>query len=166
MSFKSVDELFNFDFQDVVIKGVEIIPEGITFTVDALIVEPENTQNENFIKSYADTAKIRFSGGRIYSGVRDGYKRYDANDKLLSEVPDTSLSENEVKTVLEKSNGAYLYAVDRNDESKEDDFYYTISIEFPHEEEFDTNATESYQIVIRFSKAIVTWEKYLNRVQN
>lgn len=166
MGFKSVDELFNFDFQDTVIKSVEIIPEGITFTVDALIVEPENTQNENFTKSYADTAKIRLSGGRIYSGVKDGYKRYDANDKLLSEVEDKSLSENEVKSMLEKSKGAYLYAVDRNDETKEDDYYYTLSIEFPHDDQFDTTATESYQVVIRFSKAIVTWEKYLNRVQN
>lgn len=165
MGFKSVDELFNFDFQDAVIKNVEIIPEGITFTVDALIIEPENSQNENFTKSYADTAKIRFSGGRIISGIKDGYRNYDANDKLISQVDDTVLDEAFIKNILDKSKGAYLYAIDRKDQSKEEDYYYSVSIEFPHEDRFDTTVTESYQIVIRFTKAVVTWEKYLNKVQ-
>ena len=63
MGFRSENEIYNFDFRDATIEGVEIGPEEILIKVDGLIVEPENSQNENYTKSYADTSKIRLTGG-------------------------------------------------------------------------------------------------------
>lgn len=60
--------------------------------VEALIVRADNSQNTNYTESYAGTTKIRITDGKLIRCVRDGYKYYDANDVLQSEVPDYELS--------------------------------------------------------------------------
>lgn len=163
--FRSTDEIFNFDFQDAVIDNVKFSENSIVLNVSALIVEPENSQNENFTKSYADSTKIKFFNGNITSGIKDGYKLYDANDKIVEEVPDTYLSIDEIKLILKNAKGAYLFALDANSDSTEELFSYNLSIEFPNEEEYDTTVTKSYQVGITFNKVTFEWERYLNKVQ-
>lgn len=165
MTFKSTNEIFNFDFQDAVIDSFKIGEDAINMTLTGLIIEPENSQNDNFTKSYADTTKVKFANGKIISGFKDGYKRYDVNDKLLEEVPDKHLDIDEIKLILKNSKGAYLFAMDANDDSSEELFSYTISFEFPNKDEYDNSVTNSYQVKITFTKSDFEWERYLNRVQ-
>lgn len=165
MSFKSVDEIFNFDFQDATVSKIKFGEDNISFLLDALIVEPENSQNENYTKSYADTVKVRLENGKLISGVKDGYKRYDANDKLLEEVDDQSLDNEETKIILKSAEGVYLYAMDACKESEEGNFVYNISLEFPSKIAYDTSVTNSYQVKVSFTKAVFEWDKYMNKVQ-
>lgn len=165
MKFKSVDEIFNFDFQDSVVKNMKFNDKEISFDLTGLIVEPENSQNENFTKSYADTVKVRFIDGKLLGGIKDGYRQYDANDKLIDEVSDEQLDVDQMKLILKNAGGVFLYAMDSDKDSEEGKFIYNISIEFPPKEQYDTCATVSYQFKISFSKAIFEWDRYLNRVQ-
>lgn len=164
MAFTSTNEIFNFDFQDAVFQTVKFNENDITIVLDALIVEPENSQNENFTKSYADTAKLKFENAKIKKGIKDGYRRYDTNDKLTDEVLDKALDMDEIKLILKNAKGAYLFAMDANDDSTEELFSYTLSIEFPNEDQYDTTVTNSYQISITFTKVNVYWDRYLNKV--
>ena len=164
MGFRSENEIFNFDFRDATIEGVEIGPEEILIKVDGLIVEPENSQNENYTKSYADTSKIRLTGGKIKKVIKDGYKRYDADNNLLESVDDKSLSPDEGKKVLENAKGSFLFAADVNDSSTDELYSYDFSIEIPSKVAYDTSVTDSYSITITFTKAVVTWNKYMNKV--
>lgn len=164
MSFKAVDEIYNFDFQDAQFSNFKF-GEGISFELEALIVEPENTQNENYTKSYAGTTNVRLIDGKITGGCKDGYKRYDANDKLIEVVEDSPMDEDALKLILKSGSAAYLYAMDANPDSKEDEYSYTLFIEFPSKEEYDTTGGVAYQVKVKFTKAIFEWEKYMNRVQ-
>lgn len=164
MGFRSVNEIHNFDFQDALIKNVKTKDNDYILEIDALIVEPENSQNENFTKSYADIAKITLKDAKILSGVKDGYKHYDANDKLLEEIADASMEASSISTIFNNAKGAYLYAVDLCDESTDDLFVYNFCIEFPSKEAYDTCVTTSYQVKISFKEVVVNWEKYLNKV--
>lgn len=164
MSFKAVDEIYNFDFQDAQIFNAKF-GDGISFELEALIVEPENTQNENFTKSYAGTTKVRLVDGRITGGCKDGYKRYDANNKLLEEVDDSPMDEDALKLILKSGSGAYLYAMDANPDSEEGNYSYTLNLEFPSKEAYDNIGGVSYQVSVKFTKAIFEWDKYMNRVQ-
>lgn len=165
MSFKSVDEIYNFDFQDSTISNFKMNNDYVSFEVDALIVEPENSQNENFTKSYADTVRVKLVDGKLLSGIKDGYRRYDANNKLVEEVDDESLDNEESKLILKSMNGAYIFAMDACKNSTEDLFIYEISIEFPSENVYDTLVTKSYRFRFSFTKAVFEWDKYLNKVQ-
>lgn len=162
MSFKSVNEIFNFDFQDATISNVKI-GDDITFNLEALIIEPENSQNDNYTKSYADTSKVKLTNGKLLSAIRDGYRHYDANDKLIEDVADESLDLDQSKMILKGCNGAYLYAIEMCNESSEDLFVYNLCVEFPNMD-YDTTVTKSYQFKVSFTESVITWERYMNKV--
>ena len=71
------------------------------FLVEALIVAPHNSQNHNFTKSYADETTIRFENAKVIKGIREGYKRYDADDNLLETIEDQPLSIAETDTLMQ-----------------------------------------------------------------
>jgi hypothetical protein len=159
MKFKSSDEIEQFSFRDCQVFEAEVGKEGIRLQVEALIVKPENSQNTNFTESYAGTTEIRFLGGKILSGVKDGYKYYNADDVLVDEVPDTELSEEEIAALLKTVDGAYLYEVKKEEEG------YRLALEFVDESEFNT-AADSYTLKVKADKVIIEWDFYMNRVQN
>ncbi len=159
MKFKSVNEIDKFSFKDCQVVEAEVGTEGIRFQVEALIVKPENSQNANFTNSYAGTTEIRFLGGKITEGVKDGYKYYNADDVLVDEVPDTELTEEEVQKLLKEIEGAYLYEI-RQEEDE-----YLLALEFVDESDFNT-ASDSYTLKVQAEKNIVEWDFYMNRVQN
>lgn len=87
VAYKSVDELEHFRFDDCQIDTFAVTENGVELMVEALIVRADNSQNTNYTESYAGTTKIRITDGKLIRCVRDGYKYYDANDVLQSEVP-------------------------------------------------------------------------------
>ena len=92
MKFQSVNELKYFDFQDCRVLSAALKDSLLTFETEALIVKRGNSQNRQPFDSYAGNALISFEGVRILKAVKEGYKRYTADDVLAEEVPDRELS--------------------------------------------------------------------------
>jgi len=159
MNFKSVDELQHFQFQDAQIAEVSINEEGIQFTLEAVIVKATNSQNTNFTDSYAGTLSMRLVKGEIQKAVKEGYKYYDANDVLKEEIPDTPLSQEEIDTLLGNLKDAYLFDMVPVEESQNQtgQYLYLIGIDLDEE--------TSYWFQVTFEKAIMEWDRYMNRVQ-
>jgi len=162
MSFKSENEIDRFNFQDCVIAARHKNNTDITYEVDALIVMPENSQNSQFTESYADTARIRFIGGVEVAGVKEGVRKYDANDRLISETPDERLSDADLGYLLNYCKDMYLEGIE---EFPDAPGQYVMFLSKAPEEEYDTAPTDSYQIGICCDKIVVEWDRYLNRVQ-
>lgn len=156
MAFKSVDEIDKFRFDDCQISHFKVMDHSVELEVEALIVKADNSQNTNYTESYAGTALIRLPDSLLVRCVRDGYKYYDANDVLQSEVPDYELSVAETKAFPDTCEGAYLYEMKKEDG-------YVLGIEFADPE--DNMVGDSYQVFIKCKNAVVTWERYMNRVQ-
>lgn len=122
--FQSINELDKFSYKDCVIKSVTVREDTIILQVEALIVEPDNSQNTNYTRSYAGDTTITYTQGRIGKVVKEGYRYYDANDILQEEVPDTVLSEAETVELMGQLANTYLYDIqmlDRNEVSDSDD---------------------------------------------
>lgn len=162
MGYQAVNEIEKFTFEDCVVSNFLVSPAGITLTLEALMVDSDNSQNTNYTQSYADTTIARLLGGKIVKAVKDGYKYYDANDVLIKEIPDESLDESAINEIIKKSEGAYLYYMEKVD-TDEKMYVYNIGLEFV--DESDNTIGDSYQITVSFEKAIFTWERYLNKVQ-
>lgn len=162
MGFKSVNEIEQFIFDDCQIGEIKVSDINIEMCLEALIVRKNNSQNTNFTESYAATTTARFLLGKILSGVKDGYKYYNADDVLLKEVPDQPLDLDEINNILKKSEGAYLFEFEK-DKEENGLFYYTFGIEFVDETE--NTMSDSYHFKMSFEKAIFEWERYLNKVQ-
>ena len=90
--------------------------------------------------------------------MRDGYKYYDANDVLQSEVPDYELSVVETAEFPKSCAGAYLF------EMKRDADGYVLGIEFVDPE--DQTVGDSYQVYVTGTQVAMLWEQYMNRVQS
>ena len=114
VAYKSVDELEHFRFDDCQIDTFAVTENGVELMVEALIVRADNSQNTNYTESYAGTTKIRITDGKLIRCVRDGYKYYDANDVLQSEVPDYELSVAETTDFPKTCEGAYLFEMKRD----------------------------------------------------
>ena len=163
MSFVSKNEIEKFAFNDCVIVKRDVKEDRVSYTVEALIVKPDNSQNSNYTKSYAGTAVIDFIGGEELSGVKDGYRKYDANDNIIDEVSDTVLDDMTLESIVKNCGDMYLCGIDRIPEK---DNEYVIFLEKQPEVEFDTCPADSYQIKIKCDEIIVTWDKYLNKVED
>ena len=165
MKFQSVNEFSHFSFSDCVLTRIERNPAGIQFTLEALIVLPENSQNTNFTKSYAGPIQLRLIGGQLTDSVKEGYLYRDANGKLLESVPDTVLSPAEVEALLPEFCDVYLFQI-LSETRADGSVLLELGIEFPQSEEFDTLVTPSYRIGVRCEKAVFGWDYYMNRVES
>lgn len=164
MSFQSVNEIEKFSFEDCQITKFEVLENAFCFELEALIVMPNNSQNTNYTESYAGTTKAVFNKAKILKGVKLGYKYYDANDNLIEEISDLKLSLEETYDFLKQSKDCYLYSMDKVSEDN-GVYTYSIEIEIPNDEEYDTTPTSAYLIELSFSLATFKWDYYLNRVQ-
>lgn len=163
MKFKSVNELETFTFKDCTISRFEVLPDLVRFELEALIVEPRNSQNTHFTQSYAGTAYLRLTEAEVLSGVKVGYRTYDADGKLTGETPDEILTPEELSALPERSEGCFLPGIEVRPDGPEKTA--VITVEFPPEEQYDTLPTESYEVTVRFKDLIVEWDFYMNKVE-
>ena len=162
MGFQSVNEIEQFNFDDCYVTEFEVSESQIDLLLEALIVRKNNSQNSNFTESYAATTGLKLSGGKIISGVKDGFKYYNADDVLIKEVPDEPLSEEQILEFPKLAVGAYLYQMEKEKEES-GLYYYNMGFEFV--DESDNTMGDSYRLLVSFEKAVFTWERYMNRVQ-
>lgn len=160
MAFVAVNELEHFGFQDAQIQKAVYENGVLEIELEAVIVRSNNSQNSNYTDSYAGTLIMRLDGANIQKGVKEGYKYYDANDVLKEEIPDTPLSEQEIKSLLESSKGAYLFDVVKVNEEENTTGHYLYLFGM------DTDEETSYWLQIEFDQSKLSWERYMNRVQS
>lgn len=163
MKYKAVNEINHFNFKDAQIEHVNVdtAKQEIIFSLSAVIVTPENSQNENFTYSYAGDMTVHFYGAGIQVAVKEGYKYYDANDVLVEEVPDTELSTLELSALLKKLSGAYFWNMTQIEESQNQTGHelYLIGIDLGDED----NTT--YWLQVAFDEIVMEWDRYMNRVE-
>lgn len=164
MRFQSINEIEKFSFEDCEIQKFEVQEKQIYMELEALIVRPQNSQNTNYTESYAGTTYVRLQEGRLLSVVKEGYRYYDANDCLISEVPDEMLSAAEIEKMIKRLKGALLFVMEKQKEEN-GVCTYSMRLEFPNQEEYDDTVTESYELIVEFKQAIFEWDFYMNRVQ-
>ena len=153
--FKSVDETDRFSYEDCVLTGINKAEDGLVFDVEALIVKENNSQNSNFTESYAGPTSVKFVGGKLLNMVKVGFKYYDADGRLIREVPDEPVSGLEWESLIKTFDGNYLPSLEKGDGT------YTVEIEMSEE---DGTQGNSFLLTIEASSVIITWERYLNRV--
>ncbi|MGX8688100.1 MAG: hypothetical protein ACSW8K_09940 [bacterium] len=163
MKFQSVNELKYFDFQDCRVISAALTGSVLSFTTQALIVRRGNSQNRQPFDSYAGEALISFEGVRILKAVKEGYKRYTADDVLVEEVPDRELTEAERKDLGALLKDAYFYEAEK-DHFEDGQTVYALEFESPGDDLYDVLDTDNYGLLITFDRVVVSWDQYMNRV--
>lgn len=156
MGFVSINELQNFSYKDSYITEADFSNHTIVLEVNALIVRSENSQNSNFTDSYCDVAILRVENYSIVKLTKLGYRKYDANDKLIEEVADEEIAY-AVVNLKELFTKSFITAVVKKENGA------VLRIELPDED--PSAITEEYELEITCGDIKISWDRYLNRVQ-
>lgn len=154
--FKCSNETEHFSYEDCVLSRIVKTEDGYIFEVEALIVKANNSQNSNFTDSYAGTTEIRFDKALITDIIKVGLKYFDADGKLIKEIPDESMPKTEWGSLIKSFDGNYLPSLEPEGGK------VTVEVEMTEE---DGSQGNSYLIVMKAADIVISWEKYLNRVQ-
>lgn len=154
--FKSINEIDRFDFEDCVLTGFSNAEDGLVLSVEALIVKATNSQNTNFTDSYAGSTEIKLNNASVKEILKSGFKYYDANGKLLKDVPDEPVLKPEWGSLIKSFEGNYLPGIYLEDNM------YIVEVEMIDE---DGTQGNTYLLKVEAEGVTVTWEKYMNRVQ-
>lgn len=154
--FKSTDELEHFSFNDCVLTDIAKSEDGLVLSAEALIVNANNSANENFTDSYAGPTDIKIVNGSLVGLIKVGFKYYNADGVLIKEVPDTPVNKLEWDSLIKTLPGNYLVSLKKEEE------FFEAEIEI---EESDGTVGNSYLLKLSGDSVTVTWEYYMNRVQ-
>jgi len=157
MAFISKNEIEQFSFQDSVCTEFRYDGSTIRLMIEALIIRSGNSQNSNYTDSYASETTCSMEEAEILEIVKEGYKKYDANESLLEEVPDEAVAKEDYAGLYKAFQGAYLAEVTKVEEG------YRLVFELADE---IGAVGDSYEVKVAAKEIIFSWEKYMNRVQN
>lgn len=160
MGYKVVNEVNTFDYRDSYTTEAKIEGKSIILSVEALIVKSNNPANSNYTNSYAGDSKIEFVDATVTKLTKLGYKRFDANDKLIEEVAD----KDEPFAALDMSKLMSKVFITGIDKDENTDNIYHVMIELPDEE--PGAITDEYDIEISCNEVIFSWDSYMNRVSD
>lgn len=178
MRFKSVDELSGFRFQDALIHSFLEKDDVLSLELEAVIVRGRHSLNETYTDRYADSTYMRLMGGKIVKAFKEGYKYYDANDKLIDEIGDEEISAEEFGKLRKICKGGHIFVLESPkalkeklgkefpevmEEYCEEEKYILMAVDVDSEED-DREFT--YWMAISYEKAILEWEHMMNKPEN
>ncbi|MBE5870091.1 MAG: hypothetical protein E7294_02340 [Lachnospiraceae bacterium] len=180
MKFKSTDELEQFRFQDAQIHSFLEKDQVLSMELEAVIVRGKHPLNETYTDRYADTVYARFLGGKIVRAFKEGYRYYDASDKLVEEVPDEELDAAESAGLRKLCKDGHIFVLESPKSLKE-----KLEEQFPEQmEEYAVTAKENgekvailavdvdseeeereftYWMAIAYDKVVLEWEHMMNK---
>lgn len=169
MKYKSINELNRISLTDARIKSFEMSEENnvITLAVEGAVVMAENSQNEYYTDKYTDLMQIRFLGPVIEAILLEGHKYYDANDKLIEQVPDIQINPEEYKKLIKDFEEQYIFYGGIPKERvvqnyvNQDDLKITDGMNC-YQMIIDVE-DDSYVVSLYYEKAIAEWEHFLNK---
>ena len=156
MKFQSVNELEHFSFEDSGIQELQVEQGQITFTFDGALVKAKNSQNSRYQDMYCGTLVLQLEQVQIARIVKEGLKYYDAEGRLLREVPDEDVPVTEAEPVLARcAKGKVFTTVE---DTVEKGYAWEFGIDVPQED--DEEEVDTFWLCLVFESSKAMWEKY------
>ena len=155
MRFQTKNDLHLFRFDEATLLEAEYKENTVNLSIEAIIVKGNNPNNEECVDRFADISSMRFLNASVKSIVKEGYKYYDANDRLVEEKPDEEVPVLEYDSIFKRCKKVVFYdliALQIAEGNRE----YQIGVDLSEE--------DTYWITIHCSDVIVEWERFMNRV--
>lgn len=156
MKFKSVDEMEQFSFEDSEIKELTVGNHQICFTFSGAMVKADNSQNKRYQDMYCGEIVLQLENTEILRVVKEGMKYYDADGRLLRDVPDEDVPESNWQEVFRKCAKGKVFTTVA-DEIKEG-YAYEFGIDVPRRE--DDEEVDTYWLCLQFERGIAMWDRY------
>ncbi len=153
MKYKTVNEFHNFSFAETHISDIQITSGFFHMELDDVKIAPSNSCNRDIRQMRCNSLIFKLTDGHVVSLIADGYKVYDADGKLMREVPDIPVLEGEYLEVCKNFVDGSVYDIAR-EEKDNGEINYIFSI--------DDVEDASYTLVVAATGDTEEWDRFLN----
>ena len=145
--YKTQDELQNFNFEEAYIDEIRMNLDTFIMTLENVKILPENSCNRDIRLMRTNDITVSFQRAKIKNIVEEGFKRYDADGKLIEEVTDIEIEEEKYTGLLKSFEGSTIYSIEKNKDE------YVVLVDAPE---------HLYDISISANQDIEEWERFIN----
>ncbi|MGN0395662.1 MAG: hypothetical protein ACI4EF_09870 [Coprococcus sp.] len=169
MKYKSTNELDSIFLNDAQIKDFEISETNdvLTIAVEGAVIKADNSQNEFYTDKYTDQMQIRFIKPVIEAVLLEGHKYYDANGKLIEQVPDIVIEESEYMRIIRLFKESCIFYAGTPKEKLVENYVSLktqgITDDMKCYQMIIDVEEDSYVVSFYYEKAIAEWEHFLNK---
>lgn len=150
MKYATANEWNHFDFSQAYIQEIQKINGCLQFTLDNVMILPENSQNRDIRQMRANELYFQIHNAEIVQFVEEGYKVYNADGKLMEQYEDKELEPDTYYEMLKSftDGESCIYALEKSEDT------YRITIDACNE--------RTYVLHIAGTRDGEEWNRFLN----
>lgn len=148
MKYRTENEFEHFEFHEVHISDVEVTNGLFHIVLDDVIILPENSCNRDIRNMRANGLVFKIRDMKIESFLKEGYKTYDANGRLIGQTDDTKIEESEYADIFAAFADGYVFSIEKAEN------LYTFVV--------DATDEHTYELKVSGSGDSQEWDKFLN----
>lgn len=159
MSYRTVDEVHHFDFQDAKITEIKRERGHLIFFLEYVTILPENSCNRDIRRMGTNELTLQLQHAEILHFVEEGYKVYDADGNLKETCEDREIELSEYERIFDTLAQGTIYSLHRRELGNPDrKREYKIYIDTDAEENGHT-----YLLLVKGDHDVQQWERFMNR---
>ncbi len=149
--FCSINEADKINLNDMQMVSLKLNTTQMVLVSEGAIIKNGNSQNARFEDMYCMELEYIFDDIQVLDFSQQGFKYYDANGQLLSEEPDVVLDDMTRYSVLSKTAGAYIFALETMTDGSQ-----LLIFDIEDEE----GEVTTYQISFTYKSCKAQWDRY------
>lgn len=156
MKFKCINEMEHLSFDDSQISEFKIDNEKIQFTFNGATIKAKNSQNGRYEDMYCGELILQLQNAEIDRMVKEGLKYYDADGKLVKEIPDEDVPIPAQAAALLRIGSGKVFTVVPAEVEK--GYGYEFGIDVPQEQ--DEEEVDTFWLCIICDGTLAMWDRY------
>lgn len=157
MKYRTINDLETICIDDMNLTEI-VLQDGVfKLTLQGGIVKANNPENKRFEDVFCAPVEILFKESKVLAFNRQGFKYYDADGKLLNEVPTVSLNHEEICDAVKSAAQGIVFRLECCDRQKN---MYRLT----YDVETDCGI-QTYEIEFTFSSSTAGWDRFCGPVE-
>lgn len=150
MKYATSNEWDHFGFSEAYISEIQKINGGFQFTLDNVMIHPENSKNHDIRQMRANQLHFTIHEAQIIQLVEEGYKVYNADGRLMEQYEDREVEPDGYHEILKSfaDGESCIYALEKSEN------IYQITI--------DASSGHTYVLSIAGTRDTEEWNRFLN----
>ncbi len=156
MKYKTVNQIDTICIDEMNFSQIRFEGGRLTLMLDGAVIKADNTHNNRFEDVYGAPMELTFCGVTMERFCLAGYKYYDADGKLLQEIPERRLDEAQMKEIMAKTEGGWVFRLEYSRDGGRCRLIYDTDIQ---------DETNTYEAEFSYESSIASWERFTGPVE-
>lgn len=158
MGYETINKLHQFSLQHGALLSCKKSDGDLCMEIDGAIATYDNEHNDRSVNTCISTLFLRLSDARVEELLLEGYKYYDADGNLMSEVEDKPMNPEELPAVMQLCEGGYIAGEDLLEKADER-YYLQLQVDA-------VDSNDTYCMTFSFTKSSAKWERFQQKAED